>query len=168
MEVVAMRVTSLAAGLLLVLAACGSEKKPADQASAAPADSSAVSTGSGPSGQAALTATAASHDVNMEFDGKVGKFDPSNLIIKSGDVVRFHNKTGGPHNVAFDKDSIPAGAEAVLTGAMKDVIAPLTGPMLVQPDAVYEISFAGAPAGVYHVHCTPHLAFNMRGTITVQ
>jgi plastocyanin len=51
---------------------------------------------------------------------------------------------------------------------MKDVIAPLTGPMLVQPDQTYEISFAGAPAGVYHVHCTPHLAFNMRGTITVQ
>ena len=163
-----MRVTSLAAGLLLVLAACGSEKKPAEQASAAPADSTAVSTGSGPSGQMAMTGTAASHDVNMDFDGKVGRFDPANTIIKTGDLVRFHNHTGGPHNVAFDKDSIPTGGESVLTGTMKDVIAPLTGPILVQPDQVYEISFAGAPAGVYHIHCTPHLAFNMRGTITVQ
>jgi plastocyanin len=99
----------------------------------------------------------------MDFDGKVGKFDPASVTIKSGDVVRFHNHSGGPHNVAFDKDSIPAGAQPVLDKAMKDVIAPLTGPMLVQPDQTYEISFAGAPAGVYHVHCTPHLGLQHAG-----
>jgi plastocyanin len=161
---VAMRVISLAAGLLLAVAACGGEKKAPEQTAA---DTGAAVTPT-PSGQQALTGTGTTVDVNMDFDGKVGKFDPANVTIKSGDVVRFHNKTGGPHNVAFDKDSIPAGAEAVLNGAMKDVIAPLTGPMLVQPDQTYEISFAGAPAGVYHVHCTPHIAFNMRGTVTVQ
>jgi plastocyanin len=162
---VAMRVTSLAAGLLLAVAACGGEKKAPEQTAAADTGAAMAQT---PSAQQAMTGTGTTVDVNMDFDGKVGKFDPASVTIKSGDVVRFHNHSGGPHNVAFDKDSIPAGAQPVLDKAMKDVIAPLTGPMLVQPDQTYEISFAGAPAGVYHVHCTPHLAFNMRGTVTVQ
>src|SRR5262245_28704271 len=161
---VAMRVISLAAGLLLAVAACGGEKKAPEQTAAADTGAMAPT----PSAQQAMTGTGTTIDVNMDFDGKVGKFDPASVTIKSGDIVRFHNHSGGPHNVAFDKDSIPAGADKVLNSAMKDVIAPLTGPMLVQPDQTYEISFAGAPAGVYHVHCTPHLAFNMRGTITVQ
>lgn len=160
-----MRVTSLAAGLLLAVAACGGEKKAPEQTAAADTGAAVAPT---PSAQQAMTGSGTTVDVNMDFDGKVGKFDPANVTIKAGDVVRFHNHSGGPHNVAFDKDSIPAGGEAALNGAMKDVIAPLTGPMLVQPDQTYEISFAGAPAGVYHVHCTPHLAFNMRGTVTVQ
>jgi len=160
-----MRVTSLAAGLLLAVAACGGEKKAPEQTAAADTGAAVAQT---PSGQQAMAASGNTVDVNMDFDGKVGKFDPASVTIKSGDVVRFHNHSGGPHNVAFDKDSIPAGGQPVLDKAMKDVIAPLTGPMLVQPDQSYEISFAGAPAGVYHVHCTPHLAFNMRGTITVQ
>jgi len=162
---VAMRVISLAAGLLLAVAACGSEKKAPEQTATADTGAAMAQT---PSGQQAMAASGNTVDVNMDFDGKVGKFDPASVTIKSGDVVRFHNHSGGPHNVAFDKDSIPAGAQPVLDKAMKDVIAPLTGPMLVQPDQTYEISFAGAPAGVYHVHCTPHLAFNMRGTVTVQ
>lgn len=153
-----MRVTSLVAGLSLALAACGGEKKPADQP-APPAEAAPAM---------APAATGATHDVNMDFDGKTGTFSPEHLTIKSGDVVRFHNHTGGPHNVAFSADSIPAGAAAALTGAMKDVIAPLTGPMLVTPDQTYEISFAGAPAGEYYIHCTPHIAFKMHGQITVQ
>ena len=140
-----MRVISLAAaGLLLAVAACGGEKKAPEQTAAA-ADSGAAAPS--PSAQQAMTGTGTTVDVNMDFDGKVGKFDPASVTIKSGDIVRFHNHTGGPHNVAFDKDSIPAGAEGVLNGAMKDVIAPRAGPMLVQPDQTYEISFAGAPAG---------------------
>jgi plastocyanin len=44
----------------------------------------------------------------------------------------------------------------------------LSGPMLTGAGEVYEISFANVPAGKYNYHCTPHLAMNMRGTITVQ
>jgi plastocyanin len=30
------------------------------------------------------------------------------------------------------------------------------------------ISFAGVAPGAYPYHCTPHIAMNMKGTITVQ
>jgi Plastocyanin len=92
-----MRVTSLAAGLLLAVAACGGEKKAPEQAAAADTGA-AVAT---PSAQQAMTGSGTTVDVNMDFDGKVGKFDPASVTIKSGDVVRFHNHTGGPHNVAL-------------------------------------------------------------------
>ena len=147
---------------LAALAACGGEKKAEDQQAApAPAAEQAAPA-------AAPATTGATWDVDMNFDGKVGTFTPAAITIKSGDVVRFHNKTGMPHNVVFAADSIPAGAGAVLDAAMADKVASLTGPMLVDQDAVYTISFAGAPAGVYHYHCLPHVAFKMHGMITVQ
>lgn len=153
-----MRSMTLVAGLAMTMAACGGakEKAPADQGMAAAAPA------------ATPAATGATHDVNMVLDGKDYKFDPATLTIKAGDVVRFHNKSGGPHNVSFWPDSIPSGASTVLDANMKDRMAPLSGPMLVDPDAVYEVSFAGAPAGVYHVYCVPHLAFKMHQAITVQ
>ena len=47
-------------------------------------------------------------------------------------------------------------------------MALLACPMLLQnANETYEISFAGIPPGVYKYHCTPHLAMNMVGTITV-
>ncbi|MFI5209847.1 MAG: plastocyanin/azurin family copper-binding protein [Gemmatimonadales bacterium] len=145
---------------LMALAACGGEKKAEDQQAApAPAAQQAAP---------APAATGATWDVDMNFDGKAGTFTPAAITIKAGDVVRFHNKTGMPHNVVFAADSIPAGAAAVLDAAMADKVASLTGPMLVEQDAIYTISFAGAPAGVYYYHCLPHVAFKMHGTITVQ
>jgi len=103
----------------------------------------------------------------MEFDGKTYHFTPATLTIKTGDVVNFHNVSGGPHNVAFWADSIPAGAAAVLGANMPDQLQPLSGTMLVAPDAIYTISFAGAPAGDYKYYCLPHLAMGMHAMLTV-
>ena len=94
--------------------------------------------------------------------------DPATLTIKAGDVVRFHNKSGGPHNVSFWPDSIPSGASAVLTKNMPNQMAPLQSPLETEQDAVYEISFAGAPKGEYKFYCLPHLALGMKGKLTVQ
>lgn len=152
-----MRAMTMVAGMALALAACGGkggdEQKPAEQ-QAAPA--------------AAPAATGETHEVAMDFDGKVGSFTPAALTIKAGDVVKFVVKSGPPHNVAFPADSIPAGAADVLNKAMAETMGPLTGPMKVGIGESYEISFAGAPAGVYSFHCTPHVPFGMKGTITVQ
>ncbi len=147
-----MRAMTMVAGMTLALAACGGKEKPAEQPAAAPA---AVATGE-------------THEVAMDFDGKVGKFTPAELTIKTGDVVKFVVKSGPPHNVGFVADSIPAGAADVLNKAMAETMAPLTGPMKVGIGEGYDISFAGAPAGVYHFHCTPHVPFGMHGVITVQ
>ena len=155
-----MQKISLIAGLAVVVAACGGENKAPEQAPAAtPAADMAPA--------AAPAATGATHDVNMEFDGKTYHFVPAALTIKAGDVVNFHNVSGGPHNVAFWADSIPAGAAAVLGANMPDQMQPLSGTMLVVQDAVYSISFAGAPEGDYKFYCLPHLAMGMHGIITI-
>lgn len=150
-----MRAMTMVAGLALALSACGGkggeEQKPAE---AAPA--------------AAPATTGTVHEVGMEFDGKKGWFTPVDLTIQSGDVVKWIVKSGPPHNVAFAADSIPAGAATVLGAAMKETMAPLSGPMKIGIGESYEISFAGAPAGTYKYHCTPHVPFGMHGTITVQ
>jgi plastocyanin len=157
-----MRMTSMVAGLAVVLAACGGEKKTQEQPAAGD------SAGAAPPAAAAPAATGKTHDVNMVLDGSKYKYDPDNLTIQSGDVVRFHNKSGGPHNASFWPDSIPKGAADVLTKNMPDQMAPLEGPLLTEPDAVYQVSFAGAPKGDYKFYCLPHLALGMRGKLTVQ
>jgi len=147
--------TAAVAGLVLMVAACGGgEQTPAaDTAAMAPAPAPA--------------ATGATHDVNMVLEGSNYLYVPAELSIKAGDVVVFHNVSGGPHNVQFYPDSIPAGAAAVLDAAMPDRMGALAGPLLVEPNATYTISFAGAPAGEYRFMCLPHLAMKMVGKITV-
>ena len=159
-----MRVTSMVAGLAFVLAACGGEKKAEDQATttAAPEQPAATPAAGAPA------AGGASHDVNMVLEGSSYKFDPAELSIKAGDVVNFHNKSGGPHNVSFWADSIPAGAGDALKGGMPDQMAPLEGPLLTEQDAVYKVTFTGTPAGEYKFYCLPHLALGMKGKIKVQ
>lgn len=142
----------------LALVACGGKDKPADQAAAPAAEPAA----------AAPAATGASHEVDMEFDGKTAHFAPAELTIKSGDVIKFVVKSGPPHNVGFYADSIPAGAADVLNKNMTETMAPLTGPMKVGVGETYEVSFAGAPAGTYRYFCTPHIPFGMHATVTVQ
>ena len=50
---------------------------------------------------------------------------------------------------------------------MADRIGSVNGPLQMQPNATYEISFAGAPAGVYDYTCTPHELLGMSATLTI-
>lgn len=154
------------------LAACGGEPKtpPPDSASAQPttaAPAVAPPLTSAPA-SAPTPITGTTHDVRMMGDATGYRFEPASLTIKAGDGVRWTMVSGGPHNVSFWPDSIPTGAVTQLSGAMAKQISPLTGPLLMQPNETYTISFAGASKGTYHYFCTPHLALKMRGTITVQ
>jgi plastocyanin len=164
-----MRVTSMLAGLAFVLAACGGEQKAGEQQTtttpdqAAPAGETAA-----PAGDAAPAAGGTTHDVNMVLEGSSYKYVPDQLTIKSGDVVRFHNVSGGPHNVSFWADSIPGGAADALKAGMPDQMAPLEGSLLTEPNGIYTVNFAKAPAGEYKFYCLPHLALGMKGKLTVQ
>jgi plastocyanin len=144
---------------LAMLAGCGGGEKPqaaADTAqAAAPAGGGAMGGGT-------------THDVNMVLEGASSyKFVPAELTIKPGDRVVFHNVSGGPHNVAFWADSIPAGAKELLEPQIPNPIGPLSSELLQDPGATLALSFAGAPAGEYKFTCTPHMAMGMHGKITV-
>jgi plastocyanin len=153
------------AGLALVLAACGGEKKTEEQQTTATPDQAAPAPAGG---EAAPAGGGTTHDVNMVLEGSTYKYVPDQLTIKSGDVVRFHNVSGGPHNVSFWADSVPGGAADALKAGMPDQMAPLEGSLLTEPNAVYSVNFANAPAGEYKYYCLPHLALGMRGKLTVQ
>jgi plastocyanin len=152
-----MRANLLLAGLVVVLAGC--EKKAATPA----ADTTASTQTPAPSAAAGTT-----HEVKMELDGATYKFEPASVTIKAGDVISFVNVSGGPHDIVFYADSIPAGGAAVLDAGMPDKTAPLSGPMVGDPNAAYKVSFANAPAGVYKYYCLPHQAMGMKGEIIVQ
>lgn len=144
------------AGLAVLMAACGD--KSADTPAA---DTTTVAAAPAPA------PAGATHDVNMVMEGTAYKFVPAELSVRAGDQVVFHNVSGGPHNVAFWADSIPAGGKEVIDPQLKDQIAPLSSALVVDPNATITISFANAPAGEYRFTCTPHLAMGMNGKITV-
>ncbi len=169
-----MRLISKLAGLAIAVTACGGGDKSADQQTTTMADQQATSAGSAdsaaPAGGAAAPAagTGATHDVKMVMEGTTYKFDPATITIKAGDVIKFHNVSGGPHNVSFWGDSIPKGAAAPLKAGMPEQIAELEGPLLTEPNAAYTVTFANVPKGQYKFYCLPHLALGMKGQITVQ
>ena len=108
------------------------------------------------------------HVVRMLGDERGYRFEPANLTVQQGDSVRFVMVSGGPHNIAFDSTSIPTGAKAKLSANMHSQIADLMGPLMLNADESYTLSFAGLPAGTYAYQCVPHLAMNQRGVITVR
>ncbi|HEX4633524.1 MAG TPA: plastocyanin/azurin family copper-binding protein [Gemmatimonadales bacterium] len=159
-----MRLTALAALVALGAAACGGGDKNANAAPAAATPAAATP---------AMTPSAAPAgpvvEVKMTGNGtSQAAFEPKTLTIAPGTTVRFVNVVGGPHNVSFFKDSIPAGAEVVLNAAMANRIDNLEGALLVNANDHYDVSFAGAPEGVYKGFCLPHQALGMRIAITVK
>jgi cytochrome c oxidase cbb3-type subunit 2 len=103
--------------------------------------------------------------VRMMGDASGYRFVPATVTAQVGDIIRFINVSGGPHNVAFWPDSIPSGAATTLQKSMGNTMGPLSSALLTAPNAAYVISLAGLPAGTYNYYCTPHLALKMIGQI---
>lgn len=170
--------TAIAASALM-LAACGGGDKAADTTAAAatpaadttaaaPAAAGSTSTATAAGAVAPAPITGTIHDVKMIGDASGYHFDPATITIKEGDGIRYTNISGGPHDVAFDPALIPAAVKPQLSANMPNQMSDLAGPLLIQPNATYTISFAKIPPGTYQAHCTPHLAMNMKQAITVQ
>ena len=153
-----MRATAMVAGAALMVAACGGKKEPA------PADSTTPA--AAPAGAATTGGTTYTIEM-VQIDANTLKFKPENTTIKAGDVVVFKSVSGLSHDVAFIEDSIPPGAKAMLTAAVTGGPQDMATAMIPEGQSA-SVSFAGAPAGVYHFYCIPHAPMNMRGTITVQ
>ncbi len=120
----------------------------------------------------AATPTISSAVVDVRMTGNSRNeavFEPAALTISPGTTVRFINVSGGPHNVVFWPDSIPAGSTEVLNGAITGRQGNLATPYVVQPNATYELTFpATLPTGVYKGYCAPHLIMGMKIAITIQ
>lgn len=106
------------------------------------------------------------HEVRMLGDEKGYRFEPVDITIKAGDGIRWTFVSGGPHNVAFQ--NVAADAKGQLSANMPNQLTDLSSPMFLNAGEKYEVSFAGVKAGKYDYVCTPHLANNMRGSVTVQ
>jgi plastocyanin len=154
----------------VVLGACGGGDKSGtttDSATTA-APSTQTSTTPAAGAVAKAPATGKTIEVKMVGDGTKYAFEPADITINAGDKVVWTVVSMAPHNVAFDPAEVPAAAKAQLSANMDNQMSELTGPLLQNVGETYEISFANIPPGKYNYHCTPHLAMNMVGTITVK
>lgn len=105
--------------------------------------------------------------VEMLQQGSRYLFRPAGIRIQPGDIVEFENVSGGPHNLQFYPNRIPAGAREFLNRAMPQRQGDLASPFFTQPHQKYTVNFTGAPEGTYDFFCLPHQALGMKGTIIV-
>ncbi|KAK9803290.1 hypothetical protein WJX72_008392 [[Myrmecia] bisecta] len=103
----------------------------------------------------ALSANAAT--VKLGADGGALVFDPANVTVKAGETVDWVNNIGFPHNVVFDEDEIPEGANADALSHEEYLNAP-----------GQKVSSKFTTPGKYSYYCEPHQGAGMKGTITVQ
>lgn len=165
---------AVAVGAMTLGACAGGDNKPADTTAvavdtAAPAATVGATTGAttGTTTMAPITGTM--HKVEMYGNAKGYRFEPANFTVKQGDGVTFVVVDGGPHNVAFDPATVPSDVKAQLDANMgTDKMGELSSGMKMNPGEVVTVSFANIKPGQYPYHCTPHLAMNMKGVITVQ
>ena len=123
----------------------------------------------------ARAAAQTTHDVRMVMTGNTARYEPAVLTIRPGDRVRFINVSGGPHNVAFDRATVPADVKPILSANMPGQIDELWGPLMSEPNSTYTVSFAGVKPGRYSYFCVPHMydrngnvTTGMKGTIVVR
>ena len=159
---------AVVASAAIVLGACGGEKAATMDSAAAPAAAEAAPAEAAPMAGAMAPITGTTHEVKMIGDGAGYRFEPANITVAQGDGIKFVMISGGPHNVAFDPATLPAGAQAQLSANMPEQAGELSGKMMLNADESYTISFGGVAPGDYPYHCTPHLAMNMKGVITVK
>lgn len=134
-------------GLAVSLSACGSQ-----EATAAPGDEAAA-VGAAPAAAAAPTGNVV--EVKMVTDGAGNYFEPKDVTVSRGDVVRFV-LVSGVHNVSFPSSS-NSGLQSL----------PAASPYLQLPGQTHDLAVE-VPAGVYTFQCDPHAALGMVGTLTVQ
>lgn len=149
----------------MVLGACGGGEKAPEAAPAAATPAAA------PAAAAAGTAapiTGTMHEVKMVGDAKGYRFEPANITAKAGDGIKFVMESGGPHNVAFVATAIPAESRAQLDANFgTDKMGELSSGLKMNPGESITISLGGLVAGKYEFNCTPHLAMNMKGVLTI-
>jgi plastocyanin len=145
----------------VALGACGTFS-PTAEGDASTADAESADRASD-----ALTAPAASagavHFVRLIARGDHYAFDPSELSLRSGDVVRFIQTGHQPESVAFDPiGATPEARDFMLRHGL------VSGPLLTDPGAYFDVAFEDAPPGEYPFLSASHREFGMVGRVTVE
>ena len=94
--------------------------------------------------------------VKMISDGASNRFEPANVEVHRGDVIRYTLESG-VHNVHFVADSTP-GAQG-LPAAASD--------FLQLPGQTYDVKVTWKE-GKYYYQCDPHAALGMVGRVEVE
>jgi len=96
-------------------------------------------------------------DVKMGSDSGQLVFVPDEVTIKAGDSITWIGNVGMPHNVVFDEDNVPDGADLS---------------KLNHEDMVGEkgdkVTSTFSTKGKYEYYCEPHRGAGMGATVVVQ
>ena len=169
---------AVAVGVIALGACAGGEPKPGDTTHVAvdttspagtttPATTTPAGGTSGPVTMAPITGKV--HEIRMLGDAQGYRFEPANFTVRAGDGAKFVVVSGPPHNVAFDPATIPPDVRPQLDANMgTDKMGELSSGMKMNPGESITVSFGNIKPGKYPYNCTPHLALNMKGVITVQ
>jgi plastocyanin len=103
------------------------------------------------------------HLVRLVQRGDQYAFEPAELSIPSGDVLRFVMTGQQPESVAFDTTAAaPEVADFIGENSL------LRGVLLVQPGQAHDVSFRDAPPGRYSFYSIPHSVHGMRGWVDIR
>lgn len=108
------------------------------------------------------------HGIRMVADGELFRFDPPNITVATGDVIRFVAVDGTGHNVAFDGSNLSSQAQNQLDRNIAERAEPLASAPVAEAGETITVSFAGLNTGTYPFFCAAHASLGMRGTIEVK
>lgn len=163
-----LKTVALAASALLLGACGGGETKTEQAAPAATTPTPAATPAPGAAAGTVMPVTGKTIEVKMYGDAKGYRYEPATITAKVGDGIKFITVNGGPHNVAFNAAEVPADAKAQLDANFgTDRMGELSSGLKMQEGEFFLLSLGGVKPGTYAFNCTPHLAMNMKGTLTV-
>jgi plastocyanin len=96
-------------------------------------------------------------DVKLGSDGGQLVFVPDEVTIKVGESVSWLGNKGMPHNVVFDEEEAPSGAD----------LAALNHEDMINDEGQKVTSKFDKP-GTYPYYCEPHRGAGMNGTVIVK
>merc|ERR1719146_405693 len=96
-------------------------------------------------------------DVKLGSDGGQLVFVPDEVKISVGDSVTWSGNKGMPHNVVFDEDNVPDGAD----------LAALNHEDMINEEGE-KVTSKFTKAGTYAYYCEPHRGAGMNGTVIVK
>lgn len=149
----------------VVLGACGGGGDSAPKTDSAMTPPPTTTPATGMASFSPVTGTV--HEVKMVGDAQGYRYEPASITVKAGDGIKFVMSSGGPHNIAFDPATIPADVKDQLFANMPQAMDG-SSPIFSTPNETWTLSLGNIKPGKYPFFCTPHLAMNMKGEITVQ